>query len=227
MADQDLRAGVLLDVDGTLLDTNYLHALAWWQAMRDAGVEGISMTDTHQSVGIANEQLVEHLAADADEKTAKKIIKAHTKRYAKLQKQVVAFDRAAELITRCQESGLAVVLATSGQASDLDWMLPAIGIEKDSLSGVTTSADVEVAKPAPDLLAHAMQQHGLDPDRTIAIGDTVWDIRSAHDAGLRIIAVTCGGIPRCQLRENGADEIYSGPADLLDHWSGSALATLG
>lgn len=222
----DLRAGVLLDVDGTLLDTNYLHTLAWWQAMRDAGLDGITMADAHQAVGIASEQLIEHLAAGASDRAAKKAIKAHSKRYAKLQQQVVAFDRAADLIQRCHDAGLAVVLATSGEASDLDWMLPAIGVDEGVITGSTTSADVEVAKPAPDLLSVAMEQHGLDPERTIAVGDTVWDVRSAHDAGLRLIAFTTGGIPACQLSEAGADEIWSGPADLLDHWADSALSAL-
>ena len=218
--------GVLLDVDGTLLDTNYLHAFSWWQAMRDAGVEGITMTATHQAVGIASEQLVEHLVPDADARTAKKTIKAHTKRYQKLQGQVAAFDRAADLIRRCRGAGLAVVLATSGQESDLKWMLPAIGVEDGVITGSTTSADVEVAKPAPDLLSVAMEQHGLDPSRTVAIGDTVWDVQSAHDAGVPLIAFTCGGIVACQLEAAGADEIYTGPADLLDHWGDSVISRL-
>lgn len=225
-ADENLQAGVLLDVDGTLLDTNYLHALAWWQAMRDAGIEGITMADTHQAVGIANEQLIEHLADQATQKQAKKAIKAHTKRYATLRSEVVAFTGADELIHRCRDAGLAVVLATSGQAADLKWMLPAIGVEKDLITGSTTSGDVEVAKPAPDLLQVAMDQHGLDPDRTVAVGDTVWDIQSAHDAGIPIVALTCGGITRGQLEGAGADEIYSGPADLLDHWTESVLGRL-
>ena len=224
--DPDRRAGVLLDIDGTLLDTNYLHALAWWQAMRDAGIAGITMTDTHQSVGIANDQLLDHLAPDASDRVKKKTIKAHSKRYAKLQKQVVAFDRADELILRCRDVGLAVVLATSGEASDLDWMLPAIGVDSAAITGVTTSADVEVAKPAPDLLAVAMEQHGLDPARTVAIGDTIWDVQAAHAADVPLIAFTGGGIPRCQLTEADADEIYSGPADLLDHWRSSRISRL-
>ena len=225
-AEENLRAGVLLDVDGTLLDTNYLHAVAWWQAMRDAGIEGITMTDTHQAVGIANEQLIEHLASNATEKQAKKAVKAHTKRYAKLQAEVVAFSRADELVQRCRDAGLAVVLATSGQAADLKWMLPAIGVDEDLITGSTTSGDVEVAKPAPDLLQVAMEQHGLDPARTVAVGDTVWDVQSAHDAQIKIVAFTCGGIPRCQLEGAGADEIYAGPGDLLDHWTESVLARL-
>lgn len=226
MSDTSGKPGVLLDVDGTLLDTNYLHALAWWQAFRDAGVEGVSMAQTHQAVGVASDGLVEKLAPEASERAKIKVTKRHTKRYAKLQDQVVAFARAAELIRRCRDAGFTVVLATSGQKSDLDWMLPAIGVEEDTIDGATTSGDVEKSKPAPDLLGKAMEQHDLDPARTVAIGDTVWDVQSAHDAGVRIIALTCGGIPECELAGAGADEIFASPSDLLERWKQSALATL-
>ena len=217
-----LRAGVLLDVDGTLLDTNYLHALAWWQAMRDGGVEGVTMTDCHQAVGIGSDELVRRLAGRDDDA----VVEAHSRRYEALQDQVVAFDRSADLVQHLADTGLAVVLATSGLADDLDWMLPAIGVEEGLIDGSTTSGDVERAKPHPDLLTTAMEQHGLDPARTIAVGDTVWDIQAAHDAGVRIVAFTTGGIPRCQLEQAGADEVWSGPADLLEHWSSSILAEL-
>ncbi|MBM7797651.1 phosphoglycolate phosphatase-like HAD superfamily hydrolase [Microlunatus panaciterrae] len=205
------RPGVLFDVDGTLLDTNYLHVLAWWQGLRDAGHHGVTMAEVHQAIGIASEQLVEKLVGQPSEAA----IAAHSERYEKLRDQVVAFDRAADLVSACADRGYSVVLATSGKESDLDWMLPAIGAE-DGLAGSATSSDVEQAKPAPDLLVTAMQKNNLDPARTVAVGDTVWDIQSAHDAGVAIIALTCGGISRQQLREAGADQIFDDPADLLD-----------
>jgi phosphoglycolate phosphatase-like HAD superfamily hydrolase len=222
----DTKPGVLLDVDGTLLDTNYLHALAWWQAFRDAGVAGVSMSDTHRAVGIAGEQLVDRLAAEAGEKTKAKIIKRHSKRYAKLQDQVVAFSGADHLVRRCHDAGFRVVLATSGEKSDLDWMLPAIGVGEGVLAGSTTSGDVAEGKPAPDLLTTAIRQHDLDPARTVAIGDTVWDVQAARRAGVRVITLTCGGIAACELTGAGADEVYDGPADLVDRWDASLLARL-
>ena len=225
MSDQT-KPGVLLDVDGTLLDTNYLHALAWWQAFRDAGVAGVTMADTHQAVGIASEQLVDRLAHEADDRTKRKIAKRHTKRYAKLQGEVVAFSGADHLVRRCHDAGYRVVLATSGPKSDLDWMIPAIGVGDGVLAGATTSDDVTEGKPAPDLMSTAVRQHDLDPTRTIAVGDTVWDVQAAHDAGVRIVALTCGGIPRCELAEAGADEIFGGPADLVDRWDDSLLSRL-
>lgn len=220
------KPGVLLDVDGTLLDTNYLHALAWWQAFRDAGVAGVTMADTHRAVGIASEGLVDRLAQEADDRTKKKVVKRHSKRYAKLQDEIVAFSGADHLVRRCHEAGFRVVLATSGPKSDLSWMLPAIGVGDGVLAGATTSDDVAAGKPAPDLMSTAMQQHDLDPARTVAVGDTVWDVQAAHDAGVRIISLTCGGIAGCDLAAAGADEIFASPADLVDRWDDSLLARL-
>ncbi|MEX5721205.1 HAD family hydrolase [Geodermatophilus maliterrae] len=214
----DKRPGVLLDVDGTLLDTNYLQVLAWWQAFRDTGHDEVSMADCHRSIGIASEELVVHLLGDA----ADDVSEAKTRRYEPLRELVAAFPRVDELLAACRERGLAVVLATSGEESDLEWMVPAIGGE-DVVDGATTSADVESAKPAPDLLQTAVADHGLDPRRTVAVGDTVWDVRAARDAGLPCIALTCGGISRAELEAAGADEVYDTPADLLDHLDDSLI----
>lgn len=215
------RPGVLLDVDGTLLDTNYLHVLAWWQAFRDTGHPEISMAACHRAIGIASAELVSHLLGD-DVPDAEEVVEAHSKRYEALRDQVTAFPRVDELLAACRDRGLAVVLATSGQESDLEWMQPAIGGE-DVVDGATTSADVESAKPAPDLLATAAADHGLDTGRTVAVGDTVWDVRSARDAGLPCIALTCGGISRTELEEAGATEVYADPADLLEHLDDSLI----
>jgi HAD superfamily hydrolase (TIGR01509 family) len=213
------RPGVLFDVDGTLLDTNYLHVLAWWQAFRDAGHEGIDMASVHRAIGIASAELVKHILGREDEAT----VEAHSTRYEGLRDQIVAFARTADLLNRCADRGLAVVLATSGQESDLEWMQPAIGAE-EAVVGATTSADVEAAKPAPDLLTTAVRDHGLDPGRTVVVGDTVWDVEAARKAGLGCIALTCGGISRQELEDAGAVAVYDDPADLLDHLDSSPLA---
>lgn len=214
-----LRPGILFDVDGTLLDTNYLHTLAWWQAMSDAGHEGVSMAAIHRAVGIASEGLVEHLLGHADDRA----VEAHSQRYDALRDQVVSFPGTAELVKACSDRGLTAVLATSGKEEDLAWMVPAIGAG-DSLAGSTTSSDVDAGKPAPDLLGAAMEQHGLDPARTVLVGDTVWDVQAAARAGIRCVAVTSGGISEAELRDAGAVEVYAGPADLLERLDDSVLA---
>ena len=217
----DLRPGVLFDVDGTLLDTNYLHVLSWWQAMNDAGHEGVSMAAIHRSIGIASEGLVERLLGHDDEKA----VEAHSERYEALRDQVTAFPRAAELVKACADRGFTPVLATSGKEDDLEWMLPAIGAG-DSFAGATTSSDVDEGKPSPDLLTGAVEEHRLDPKRTVAIGDTVWDVKAAEKAGVPCIGLTCGGISEAELREAGAVEVYADPADLLENLGESILGRL-
>jgi HAD superfamily hydrolase (TIGR01509 family) len=218
---QDKRPGVLLDVDGTLLDTNYLQVLAWWQAFRDTGHPEVSMAACHRSIGIGSAELVTHLLGD-DADDVEEVMEAKSRRYEPLREQVAAFPRVDELLGACRELGLSVVLATSGEESDLEWMQPAIGGE-DVVDGATTSGDVDSAKPAPDLLQTAVADHGLDAGRTVAVGDTVWDVQAASRAGLPCIALTCGGISRAELEQAGADEVYDDPADLLAHLGDSLV----
>jgi HAD superfamily hydrolase (TIGR01509 family) len=211
-------AGVLFDVDGTLLDTNYLHVLAWWRACRDGGHDGVTMAQLHRAIGMASELLSEQVLGGQDEK----VIDGHGEHFEELRSMAQSMPGAADLVRACHERGLTTVLATSAKADDLDWMLPAIGAG-DALSGSTTSEDVERSKPAPDLLQVALDAHGLDPARTTVVGDTVWDVEAATRAGMPCIALTCGGISAQELREAGAVEVYDDPADLLAHLDESAL----
>lgn len=221
MATDPGRPGVLFDVDGTLLDTNYLHILAWWQAFRDAGHDPVPMATLHAAIGIASEELVQRVLGKDDDAVAE----AHSTRYEALRDQVVAFPDTAALVRACADRGRTVVLATSGTPADLEWMQPAIGAG-DAVAGATTSEDVEASKPAPDLLVTALRDHGLDPDRTVVVGDTVWDVEAASRASLPCIALTCGGISAAELREAGAVAVYDDPADLLAHLDGSPLAAV-
>jgi phosphoglycolate phosphatase-like HAD superfamily hydrolase len=216
----ELRPGVLFDVDGTLLDTNYLHVLAWWQAFRDNGHE-VAMWTLHRAIGIGSEELVQRVLGRPDEGT----VQAHSERYEALRDQATAFPRSAELLSGCADRGLTVVLATSGAKDDLDWMLPMIGAPDGVIAGATTSADVDAAKPHPDLLEVAVRDHRLDPDRTVVVGDTVWDIEAARSAGLPCVALRCGGIGAGDL--SGAVAQYDDPAALLDALDESPIGRLG
>lgn len=211
-------AAVLFDVDGTLLDSNYLHVLAWWRACREAGHEQVTMAQLHRAIGMASELLTEQVLGEVDDRA----VEAHGERFAELRSMVVGTPGAADLVRGCAERGVTPVLATSGKKDDLDWMLPAIGAG-DAVRGTTTSEDVEESKPAPDLLQVALEAHGLDPERTTVVGDTVWDVESARRAGMPCIGLTCGGISAQELREAGAVEVYDDPADLLAHLDDSVV----
>jgi phosphoglycolate phosphatase-like HAD superfamily hydrolase len=213
----ELHPGVLFDVDGTLLDTNYLHVLAWWQAFRDNDQQ-VPMWTLHRAIGIGSEELVQRVLGRPDDG----VVQAHSERYEALRDQVTAFPRAAELLSGCADLGLRVVLATSGKKDDLDWMLPAIGAADGVLAGTTTSDDVDAAKPHPDLLQVAVRDHQLDPARTVAVGDTVWDVEAAKSAGLPCVALLCGGIGRDEL--SGAVAWYDDPAALLEQLGSSPVA---
>lgn len=212
------KPGVLFDVDGTLLDTNYLHVLAWWDAFRETGHGAIPMTRIHRLIGMGSPQLVVELVGEEDEKA----IDAHARHYEDLRDKAVALPGAADLLAACAASGRAVVLATSGKKSDLEWMLPTIGAE-DTLAGVVTSDDVDRSKPEPDLLSVAMESHDLDPGQTVMVGDTVWDVAAARRAGVECIGVTSGGISEAELLEAGAVEVYADPAALRDRLDSSRL----
>jgi HAD superfamily hydrolase (TIGR01509 family) len=217
----ELRPAVLFDVDGTLLDTNYLHVLAWWQAIVDTGHDPVAMDRIHRAIGIPSEGLVRHLLGEDDDDT----VEAHSSRYEPLRKDVTPFPRTADLLRACADRGLAVVLATSGRAADLEWMQPAIGAE-EAVTAATTSEDVDAGKPEPDLLTTAIRDHGLDPRRTVVVGDTVWDVEAARKADLPSIGLTCGGIGAAELREAGADAVYADPAELLERFADSPLGRI-
>lgn len=219
---QQPARGVLFDIDGTLLDTNYLHVVAWWRAFRDTGHGDVDMASIHHSIGLSSTELVHRLVGGGGDAT----VEAHGSRFAELQPEAEALPGAAELVQACATAGRRAVLATSAKESDLEWMLPLIGAG-DAVHGVSTAAEVDRSKPSPDILELAMREHGLDPDRTLMVGDTVWDIASAKNAGLPCIALTCGGISEVELRQAGASEVYADPADLLANLQRSLLRSAG
>lgn len=221
----DSSPGVLFDVDGTLLDTNYLHVLAWWQAFRDTGHPGITMSALHRAIGIGSEELVMHVLDDPSEDEVQATSEAHSTRFEALREQAVAFPAAGDLLRACADRGLRVVLATSAGKSDLDWMLPAIGAE-GAIDASTTADDVSTSKPRPDLLQVAMDQNDLDPDRTVVVGDTVWDVEAATRAGLPCVALLCGGISEGELTEAGARAVFEDPANLLAKLDSSPIGSL-
>jgi HAD superfamily hydrolase (TIGR01509 family) len=216
----NLRAGVLFDVDGTLVDTNYLHALAWSRALRDVG-EWAPMNAIHRLVGMGGDQLVpELLGRDRPEAST-----ARAGRYRELLGDVEAFPAAGDLLRHLHLHGVAVVLATSSPADELAPVLRLLDAD-DAIDAQTTADDVQQSKPAPDVFVAAMQAGAVDPARALAVGDTIWDVRGARAAGIGCIGVETGGFSQHELSEAGALHVYRDVKEVLDQLRTSAIATL-
>lgn len=214
------RRGVLFDLDGTLVDTNYAHVLAWWHAFRTAGYD-VAMADIHRKVGMGADRLVAALIDREDEQVAT----GHRHFYAPYLEQLQPFDSAAELLRAAAGLGLEVVLASSAEQEEVDALVAALGVG-DVVSAVTSSADAEASKPAPDILAAALARTGLQAADCVLVGDTVWDVEAAAKAGMPCIGVLSGGIPAAELRAAGAVEIYRDAAELLEKIDSSPLGRL-
>jgi len=200
---------VLFDVDGTLVDTNYLHTLAWSRALTDAG-EWAPMNAIHRLIGMGGEQLVPRLLGHANEA----VIAARPRRYRELMPEARLFPGARELLTALADRGALVVLATSSPKDELDAMLQLLDVGA-AVRHVTTGDDVERTKPHADVFERALEQAGVGPHDAVVVGDSVWDVEAARRAGIRVVTVETGGFGAAELREAGADDIYHDVAELL------------
>lgn len=215
------RGGVIFDVDGTLLDTNYLHVAAWWEAFRERGYD-IRCADVHRALGMGSSDLVERVLGQPDSS----VIEAHSRHFAPYLGRVRPLPGAADLLGATAALGLNVVLATSAKDEEIGLMLDALGA-RDAIGTVVTSGDVDQAKPEPDIVDRALEESGTDPARAVMVGDAVWDMIAARRAGIRGIGLLSGGIAEQELRDAGATETHADAADLLGKLSASAIAELG
>lgn len=205
-----LRAGVLFDIDGTLCDTNYLHALAWSRALRDAG-EWAPMNAIHRLVGMGGDQLIrELLGHDSPEATA-----ARPKRYRELAEDVRAFPRADETLRALHDLGLVVVLASSAPEDELGELRRVIDAD-DAIDGHTSADDVTRSKPDAEIFVTAMSRFSIDPRRALAVGDSIWDVRAARAAGIGCLTVETGGFSQHELSEEGARQVFRDVGEVLD-----------
>lgn len=211
---------LVLDVDGTLLDTVYLHVLAWWEAFVDGGYQ-VSGFDIHRAIGRGSEDLVETLVGRADPA----VVDAHAQKWAPLRDKCLPFDRVPELIRTCAGRGMKVVYCTSGAPEDVEDFRKKIGCD-DVLSGVVNSGDVEQGKPAPDIVLAALEKVGVAPRDAVMVGDTVYDVRAAVAAGVACIGLMSGGIGERELQEAGAAAVYGNPSGLLQDLDASPVGRL-
>ena len=212
--------GVLYDVDGTLVDTNYLHVVAWWHAFRSRG-HRVPMTDLHRTVGQGSDQFVSSILGHDDDEIAD----AHSDFYGPFKHQLMSFDGAADLLRTTKKAGLVVVLATSASEAEAKHLTAAIDAN-DAIDVVTTKGDVDASKPDPDIVKTALDKAGLTSGDAIFVGDTVWDVEAARRGGLDCVCVLTGGIGEQELRDAGAVAVYRDVRHLLDDFDASPIARL-
>jgi HAD superfamily hydrolase (TIGR01509 family) len=205
---------VLFDVDGTLVDTNYLHAVTWWEAFRQYG-HHVPMARIHRAIGMGSDKLLDHLLPDDRDRAFDNAVQsAHKALYAPYWPRLRAFDGAADLLRECARLGLQVVLASSASDREMRALRNALDAD-DVVTAATSADDVSQSKPEPDIVQTAIERAEVAPDSAVFVGDTVWDVQACKKAGLPCIAFLTGGIGVEELREAGAVEIYEGPAELV------------
>ena len=200
----------LLDVDGTLVDTNYHHALAWWRAFRRHG-RVLPIWRVHRHVGMGGDQLVPALAPDFEEDSRNAVEQARGEEFAKLIDEAEPLEGAHELIADLKERGVTVVLASSSPQDELERYLDLLDA-RELADAWTTKDDVDATKPAPDLVRAARAKAGGGD--AVMIGDTPWDIESARKADVSTICVVTGGFSEQELRDAGAQEVFESVDDL-------------
>jgi HAD superfamily hydrolase (TIGR01509 family) len=213
----------LFDVDGTLVDSNYLHVAAWSEALAQAGHD-LPMAAIHRAMGMGSGKLLDALLPSDRDREADDVIRAaHSALYATYRGRLRPFAKAAELLRACKSAGLRVALASSADPAELTRLRDALDAE-DAIDEVVSGSDAEATKPAPDLVQVALDRIGIGPSEAVFVGDTVWDVQACQRAGVRCIGVRSGGISATDLLEAGAVAVYADPADLLES-TGGQLAT--
>jgi phosphoglycolate phosphatase-like HAD superfamily hydrolase len=204
----------ILDIDGTLVDTNYHHALAWYRAFRQHGIV-LPLWRIHRHIGMGGDQLVRALAGEGVEEELGDEIRATEKPlYLSLIEEVEPFDGARELIVELNERGHTVVLASSAKENEVDHYLDVLDA-RELAQDWTTSADVEATKPAPDLVRAALAKAGGDGRGPgVMLGDSTWDCEAAARAGVETVALLTGGYSEEELREAGAVAVFESIAEL-------------
>ena len=215
---------VLFDIDGTLVDSNYIHVDTWSRAFADAGVT-VPSWRIHRCIGMDGDKLLETLVGSSDSAVALEAKDLHTSYYEEATDRLQILPGARELLQRLNDQGLTVVLATSAPEKELAYLRDLLDVE-DVVSVVTSGEDADVAKPSPEIVEVALERAGVDAGGAVMIGDSVWDMKASARVGVATIAVRCGGVPEADLRAAGAEAVYEDPADLLEHFADSPIARL-
>ncbi|HEY5389252.1 MAG TPA: HAD family hydrolase [Solirubrobacteraceae bacterium] len=210
------QRAVILDVDGTLVDTNYQHAIAWYMAFREHDVV-VPVWRIHRHLGMGGDQLIAALAGDDVESTLGDALRgAHDALYLASIQMVSAFEGASELLRDIKTAGCKLVLASSAKPQEIEHYVDLLDA-RETVDGWTTAEDVERTKPHPDLVLAALERLGEDAGETIMVGDTPWDVEAASRAGVSTVAVLTGGFSVQELEEAGAIAVHESIAQTREH----------
>lgn len=223
MPEVTAQRGVLLDVDGTLIDSSFLHTVCWWEALRQHG-RHIPMRTLARAIGMGSDVLIEHVLGETPD-NAEDLSAAHGVLYRTYAERLRPLPGARELIVACAERGLLVVLSSSAKADDLERMRGILDCD-DYLAHATSSADVSKSKPHPDLVGAARKAVGLRAADCIFVGDARWDVEAAARANVRCIGLATGAFSQDELAGFGAVATYSDAHDLLAHLDESPIGEL-
>lgn len=215
---------VLFDIDGTLVDSNYLHVHAWARAFHDVGIAADSWR-IHRSIGMDGSTLVKTLSGDADDDTKERLKDLHSRYYKELTPLLRVLPGAREVLDRVASMGLQVVLATSAPHDELS-ILREVLDRDDLVSEMTSSADVDTAKPQPDIIRVALDRAGVTADRAVFVGDSVWDTEACRRAGVTSIGVLSGGMSREELTAGGARMVLEDARQLTEQIGDTPIADL-
>ncbi len=213
----------ILDIDGTLVDTNYQHAIAWYRAFRRHGIV-LPVWRIHRHIGMGGDQVITALTDERTERDLGDQVRGAEKElYLELIDEVEPMEGARELILDLGARGHVVVLASSAKEDEVEHYLDLLEA-RELADAWTTSDDVEATKPAPDLVRSALDKVGGSAGDALMVGDTPWDVRAAAAAGVETLAVLTGGFAIDELRETGARDVFESVADLREELDRTPLA---
>jgi HAD superfamily hydrolase (TIGR01509 family) len=216
-------AVAILDIDGTLVDTNYQHAIAWYRAFRRFEVV-LPIWRIHRHIGMGGDQLVPAMAGERFERDhGEQVREVEKGLYGELIGEVEAMRGARALIEELGRRGHTVLLASSAKPEEVDSYLDLLDA-RGLADGWTTSGDVESTKPEPDLVHAALEKAGTGASEAVMVGDTPYDVEAAKRAGVPTLAVLTGGFSEAELRDAGASEVYESVSQLGSRLDETPLA---
>lgn len=204
--------GLVFDLDGTLVDTTYIHTVCWWQALERHG-HRVPMSRIHRAVGLAGPQLLDAVLGSARSRAEDEDITAMEGALFRCWDDPVVPTAGARILLRwCQDEGLRVAVASSSQPDDAAQLLASLG--RFEFDAVITAEDVQEGKPRPDPVTVALEKAGLSPDETAVVGDSVWDMETGRRAGVLPLGLECGGTSAAELLSAGAEAAFADPQAL-------------